>query len=85
MKTYIDRIDTSCGEGWGVIVDDNSGNLIEFRTKKNATTFRKFIAKLDGETLQAKYDNYINGLITVYCQMGHDNNAAFSLVAHNHG
>ena len=85
MKTYIDRIDTNWGEGWGVILDDNSGALIEFRTKKNATTFRKFIAKIDGDTLEAKYDNYISSLIDIYCKMGHEHSEAFAIVAHNHG
>ena len=84
MKTYIDRVDTNWGEGWGVILD-GSGEIIEFRTKKNATNFRKFIAKIDGETLQVKYDNYIDTLIDIYRNMGHNHSEAFSIVAHNHG
>jgi hypothetical protein len=85
MKTFIERIDTEWGAGWGVVeADDDCGELIEFRTRRNATEFRKSISKLEGNTLQAKFDTYTNLLIEIYQELGCTKEDAFAVVAEKH-
>lgn len=79
MKTYIDF---SPFEGWFLVTNDGS-EVIFFRTKKNAQTFKKFVNKItDKTTLQAKFDYYVNSLIESMESQGLTSSDAISAVGH---
>ena len=79
MKTYIERIESELGKGWAVVdLGTEDREYVEFSTKARAKQFRQLMGVLVGETIQERYDDYINGLIRIYEQMGLDGFAAVS-------
>jgi aminoglycoside/choline kinase family phosphotransferase len=79
MKTYIDH---DLFEGWFLVTDDGS-EVVYFRTKKNAQTFKKFVNKItDKTTLQEKFDYYVNSLIELMEAQGLTSSDAISAVGH---
>jgi molybdate-binding protein len=79
MKTLLHKSD----DGWCVVdVNTEDGDLLVFRTKANAMQFRKFIKVLNGDTLQAKFDDYTSTMIKEMERQGMSHFEALVFIGH---
>lgn len=85
MRTSIERFESSLGKAWAV-VDRGTEELeyVEFSTKKRAVVFKQMVSKLPGDTIQAKFDAFVDGLVASYVGMGLEPFAAFHTVGEYH-
>lgn len=60
MKTYTERVQ----DGY-IVVDKATTEYVTFSKRKNAETFRKFVAKFEG-TIEERFNRYADGLIDIY-------------------
>lgn len=85
MKTIIERFTTEHGKAWGVVdLGTENGDCVEFSTKARATTFRQMVGILPGETIEAKYHSFAEGIIQSYTDMGFQHITAMFMADKRH-